>query len=37
MTIIEYFSGLAIMLGSLAAMLGLLAGVVRYRSGHQGS
>ncbi|MDQ0679757.1 hypothetical protein QFZ30_003139 [Arthrobacter pascens] len=34
MTIFEYLSGLAIILGSLAAVLGLSAGIVRYRSRH---
>jgi hypothetical protein len=34
MTIFEYLSGLAIILGSLTAVLGLSAGIVRYRSDH---
>lgn len=32
MTITEYISGLAIMLGPLVAVLGIAAGVIRYRS-----
>jgi hypothetical protein len=34
MTITEYLSGLGIMFGSLVAVLGVAAGIVRRRSSH---
>lgn len=34
MSITEYFSGLAVILGSLAAVLGACAGILRRRTRH---
>jgi hypothetical protein len=34
MSITEYFSGLAAILGSLVAVLGLCAGILRHRTRH---
>ena len=34
MSITEYFSGLAVILGSLAAVLGLCAGILRRAARH---
>lgn len=34
MGIIEYFSGLAVILGSLVAVLGVCAGILRHRTRH---
>ena len=34
MTILEYVSGLSIILGSLVGTMGLVAGVMRSRRGH---
>jgi hypothetical protein len=34
MTILEYVSGLSIILGSLAGTMGFVAGVMRFRRSH---